>query len=176
MKNCLLLFCTLFFYFSQAQEVILTKETEIDSIVKGTYYKTDPELLKPFIGVWTADKDNKKFFFEIFEDKREIDEVFISVLHAKHYFNNDKIYSDKKINFSRASTPIESIGNSELEFLFIDYEKEKHGKLFFKLLKNGTATFSLKEAPQFFFKINGKISPFEKGFSIPQEMILTKVK
>ena len=176
MKNCLLLFCTLFFYFSQAQEVILTKETKIDSIVKGTYYKTDPELLKAFIGIWTTDLDNKKFFFEIFEDKSEINEIFINVLHAKHYFDNDNIYLDKKINFSRASTPIDSIRNGELEFLFIDYEKEKHGKLFFKVLKNGKATFSLKESPHLFFKINGKISPFEKGFSIPQEMVLTKIK
>lgn len=153
-----------------AQEVTLKKGMTNVELVKGTYYKTDVSYLNKFLGVWTHKMNDKVFKFKIFREKTFVQDVYIDRLKAEYCIGLDCDIDNviATILSSAEKDNIETLEEGTLIFRFFDYDYNKFGVLEFELLEKDKASFKLGEA----YNPNN----YKKGFSVPAEMILTRIK
>ncbi|MBZ9652197.1 DUF6705 family protein [Psychroflexus montanilacus] len=155
-----------------AQEKTLKKGMKNVEMVKGTYYRTDATFLDKYLGIWSNSVNGKDFKFKIFKQKTPVQGIYIDRLKAKYCFGNscDVENIDTSILSSAEKDNIETLEKGILRFMFFDNNYEKLGTLEFKLLKEDKASWKLIERGGF------RDESFRKGFSVPAEMILTRIK
>jgi|GEM_PF-1710371 len=191
MKNYKLLILLLFSCILFAQERIIdgNERPENYSPQKGDYLTNN--LLDDFEGVFIWKNDNgkeilitlikKKFYYEIADFYTDM--LFGSI----EYKRNNKIIIQKKVIESKdkistsdtKTSPYQIMGgvvtSQSVELSINDEEKNKHIVGIFTKLENGKYLLKLKE-----LRDNTIIRPGERGkesgFTLPEEMILIKLK
>ena len=153
-----------------AQEVILKQGKKVQNVEKGTYYKTDPSLMNKYIGTWVYEVNGEQFKFIISKKKTAVGGVFIDRLVAEYYLGKiTDEYSDPDVYECHAKEyGLEILATGKLRFRFWDYTYHKYGSLYFELIGENQAQWKLKEAYNAFTD--------QKGFTVPTEMVLTKIK
>lgn len=173
MKNSILIiFVVLFSNVCNAQEIVMKKSSTVKELKKGAYYKF-PELNK-FEGKWIFENDSEKFIVIIKNKKTFLEgkglEFFRDYLQGYYYRTNADINTQqkkKKITIYNGAIS----GNSNIvRVLFWDEIKEKGGTLTFELLAPNKAKWTLKN------KEGIRVGKFDPTFSVPTEVILTKIK
>jgi len=164
-----------------AQEVILNKENPIKEIVKGTHYKTEKKILEKFEGVWVFRKGDEIFKIQISTDKfyNKLLDVYTDMLIGSCCYN--QVEKDCHLNIEEQQLSCEST-NQDLEqgfsyFMFLDTKDHKLGKAKLEILENGTARWTLKNRGGVIINDNkADGTKWKEGFSVPTNVILTKVK
>lgn len=153
-----------------AQEVILKQGKKIQNVEKGTYYKTDPSLINKYIGTWVYELNGEQFKFIISKKKTAINGLYIDNLVGKYYLGEitDLYNNDGMIMCYAKESRLEVLVTGKLRFRFWDYTYQKFGSLYFELIGENQAQWKLKETYN-----RGTV---QSGFTVPTEMVLTKLK
>ncbi|GGE44163.1 DUF6705 family protein [Psychroflexus planctonicus] len=153
-----------------AQEVILKQGKKVQNVEKGTYYKTDPSLMNKYIGTWVYEVNGEQFKFIISKKKTAVGGVFIDRLVAEYHLEKiTDVYNDPDVYECHAKEyGLEVLATGKLRFRFWDYTYQKYGSLYFELIGENQAQWKLKETYNAFTD--------QKGFTVPTEMVLTKLK
>ena len=161
----------------KAQEITLKKGETIKKLKKGVHYKTPNDLLEKFEGVWEYQNKNEVFKIEIKRQKTYVNslDIFIDNLNGKYCYSknysceiNSEIY-----NLTNENSDIDSLSEGLTNFMFYDIKYDKLGKVKFQILENGDAKWTLKNREMTLNIMNSKK---EIGFSVPTNIILTKIK
>ena len=174
MKKIILTLVLIFsFNIAKAQtETIIMEKGKVIKSVKGAYYKTPNKLINKFLGKWEYKNGNETFKFKITKEKRYLKggDTYLDFLNAKYCYNKGVDCSFSKVIDKLVGTiiPLEESAN----FTFYDKKHKKYGELIFSILEDGTAKWVLQNREVTYTSTN-RPNP---GFSVPEKMILTKVK
>jgi hypothetical protein len=134
------------FGYTSAQEKLLEKGMESGKVEKGTYYKTQDNLLNKFIGVWQNEIDGKTFSLKIYKEKTLLKShgVYIDVLKGLYCYSTVKCNFDNlDASLRRSESPIEMLEKGKVEFRVKDIKLEKLANVNFEILDNGSAKWVL---------------------------------
>jgi hypothetical protein len=140
------------------------------------YYYAQPELSK-FDGTWAYSNSGETFLIVLKSIKtyvRQVDKYmdFIQGYHIYASANQNQNFADTIPNITYGSFSERRLSFNKIDFLFSDYKNKLPGIAYLELLPG--------KSDQAHFKLVGKEHGNEenstKGFSIPTDLILTKVK
>lgn len=170
MKNLLILTVILFgFHNLKAQEVIMTGSKITQKMQKGSYYKYADEDVEKISGTWAT--EDGKFQIFITEEKKYFNDfdVYMQRLRGKYYNEITNCNFDNK-NISLKAGSIDYADGITVEFLFSDQEKSKLGNAQLKLIEENKAKWTLTNRREGLI-----IGEYDRTFSVPTDVILTKV-
>lgn len=175
MKNIILsLALILSLSISNAQEIVLKKGEEVKELIKGAHYKTSYNVFEKLEGIWEYKTEKETFRVKLKSEKTYVKgaDIYIDVVKGVYCYTND----DTECLFDSTERCLsQESSNNDLErgfsyFTFLDVKYNKVGKLKFELLENGTARWTLTDRTM----VQG--GDWKEGFSVPTDVILTKVE
>jgi hypothetical protein len=175
------LFICLSFSSINAQEIMLKKGEKAKEFIKGAYYKSEKKIRDKFEGIWEYKTAKETFRILIFNKKTYVKnlDIYVDILEGRYCYSvgisDCDLNTEESHLYSRSSE--NNLENGLLLLKFSDKEFNKSGLASLEILENGTAHWVLKNIGALL--INGKHadgSEWIEGFSVPTNVILTKVK
>ena len=171
MRNLTILVVLLLGFFnSTAQEVIITSEKLSGKIEKGSYYKYSEEDVQKIFGTWIS--DDHTFRLYITEKTVYFEDFDVSMQKFVGKYCNESLdcnFDNKE--FSLKAGSIEYKDGITVSFLFNDEKKNKLGTAKLKLIEGNKAKWTLTNSREGLI-----IGEYDRSFSVPTEIILTKVE
>ncbi|TRZ46250.1 DUF6705 family protein [Robertkochia solimangrovi] len=157
---------------SEAQEIVLKPGQKLSKSEKGTYYRFPPKILNKFIGTWEF-KDADAIFRIKIEAKKtfvEGSDVYIDVLSGNYCTSKPEAgdFDDASKNIHGLNNTLKVLNDDHAYFRIYDSDYKKFGVLTLEILPNDKAKCKIQN---YGMQINQKV----KGFSMPTDMILTKI-
>ena len=173
MKNSVFLLVVLIFSsIGNAQEIIMKKGSTVNELKKGAYYKL-PELDK-FEGTWVSKNNGEVFELVISNEKTFLERIGIyrDYLQGNYYYSEIDCCKRKEGFTIQNGSLVTSEDNIVSFFSFEDILRNKRGRVTFELLPDGkTAKWTLTNSREGLI-----IGEYDRSFSVPMEIILTKVE
>lgn len=156
---------------TNAQEIFMTPGNTITELQAGAYYRLSPEDAKKFTGIWISPNQNFKILISTEKKFLEGPNIYMEKLTGKYCLNEQNcIFEAKEINLSVGSILFED--GVSAEFILQDQIKNKLGNAKLELIDENRAKWTVSNRETITF--NKEKSDY--NFSVPTEVILTKVK
>lgn len=164
-----------------SQEIVVKKDTKVSELKKEAYYKIPDLQLERFEGTWLYEEGNKTFTIILTKEKTFLKgpDVYMDRLNGIYCYKEAGMEIDCPFEVERKPIYLGTNSRETLNrasFSFYDTKKEKRGEASLELLEDGTAHWRLgnKETIIINGKVNGK--NWDRTFSVPTNVIMTKVK